>query len=59
MLGCVCVGGGVELIVALLLHCQATIAYEILSFNLHALNAEFGPNFFLQKQGQILKPNIP
>ena len=30
------------------LHCQAMIAYDILSFNLHALNAELGPNFFAE-----------
>ena len=29
-------------------HCQAMIAYDILSFNLHALNAELGPNFFAE-----------
>ena len=26
--------------------CQSMVAYDILSFNLHALNAELGPNFF-------------
>ena len=36
------------LIIVQLIHCQAMIAYDILSFNLHALNAELGPNFFAE-----------
>ena len=39
---------GLRTVLRQLVHCQAMIAYDILSFNLHALNAELGPNFFAE-----------